>query len=409
MTLPLREVTMPRSYSKNESYFIERTVYSYNPYWGTFEGSETTFLPSASMTEERTFVGSRYPGWKTFRKQNGWLPTLAASDEYVRLEGVPLKQVVYGIVGAPSGNPRTVVKEERYVREYIGITVPPMPPTSMVDEAWSRVRRKVLNQDFNAPVALAEGRKTLTHLTGTATRLYRAMRAFRKGNVREFADNLGITVKKAPSSWLEYKYGWMPLLLDIHGAAKHIAERPFHRDVRVFKSHVSTEGPYNGSNPPVVGSIRHTAMAWVTVRTRSASLEGLNQLGLLNPSLVVWELIPFSFVADWFVNVGDCLAELTAWQGVDILDGGSYSRVEVVGSGSENNYSPYDKPIDFKVSYRKFARSPGVQTMPRLHIKSNPLNLSKLTTSLSLLSGEARKKEWANLELFKSMRLPRGR
>lgn len=31
------------------------------------------------------------------------------------------------------------------------------------------------------------------------------------------------------------------------------------------------------------------------------------QLGLLNPEIVAWELLPFSFVADWFIPIGSYL------------------------------------------------------------------------------------------------------
>lgn len=40
------------------------------------------------------------------------------------------------------------------------------------------------------------------------------------------------------------------------------------------------------------------------------------QIGLTNPLLLGWELIPFSFVADWFIQVGDYLETLDALIGV---------------------------------------------------------------------------------------------
>jgi hypothetical protein len=36
------------------------------------------------------------------------------------------------------------------------------------------------------------------------------------------------------------------------------------------------------------------------------------RLGLLNPAEVIWELVPFSFVADWFLPIGDYLSALDA-------------------------------------------------------------------------------------------------
>lgn len=36
------------------------------------------------------------------------------------------------------------------------------------------------------------------------------------------------------------------------------------------------------------------------------------RFGLLNPLEVIWELVPFSFVADWFLPIGDYLSALDA-------------------------------------------------------------------------------------------------
>ncbi len=43
-----------------------------------------------------------------------------------------------------------------------------------------------------------------------------------------------------------------------------------------------------------------------------------NNLGLANPAIVVWELIPFSFVVDWFVTVGQFLENGSAWLGLTV-------------------------------------------------------------------------------------------
>jgi hypothetical protein len=44
-------------------------------------------------------------------------------------------------------------------------------------------------------------------------------------------------------------------------------------------------------------------------------------VGLTNPLLIAWELIPLSFVADWFVNVSDKLESLDVWLGKRFLTG----------------------------------------------------------------------------------------
>ena len=42
----------------------------------------------------------------------------------------------------------------------------------------------------------------------------------------------------------------------------------------------------------------------------------------INPREVAWELTPYSFVADWFLNVGDILAQQgQLYHNIDIVDG----------------------------------------------------------------------------------------
>jgi hypothetical protein len=44
--------------------------------------------------------------------------------------------------------------------------------------------------------------------------------------------------------------------------------------------------------------------------------------GLTELPLTAWELVPFSFVVDWFVNIGDWLEALTPKLGIKILSEG---------------------------------------------------------------------------------------
>lgn len=61
----------------------------------------------------------------------------------------------------------------------------------------------------------------------------------------------------------------------------------------------------------------------------SVGLRTASELGLLNPFELAWELLPGSFIADWFIPVGDFLSQLDAdlgWQ----FKGGSISEKTTV-------------------------------------------------------------------------------
>jgi hypothetical protein len=48
-------------------------------------------------------------------------------------------------------------------------------------------------------------------------------------------------------------------------------------------------------------------------------LNTLNIWGLTQPVEAIWELIPFSFIIDWFFNVGETLASFTPNYGIESL------------------------------------------------------------------------------------------
>ena len=56
-------------------------------------------------------------------------------------------------------------------------------------------------------------------------------------------------------------------------------------------------------------------------KLRSPGVALLSQLGLINPALIAWERVPYSFVVDWFVPVSSWLNSLTAASGYDFIAG----------------------------------------------------------------------------------------
>jgi hypothetical protein len=59
----------------------------------------------------------------------------------------------------------------------------------------------------------------------------------------------------------------------------------------------------------------------LTYRLDSADRALLAQTGIDNPALLAWELLPYSFVVDWFLPVGNYLQSLTDFAGFTFVDG----------------------------------------------------------------------------------------
>jgi hypothetical protein len=71
--------------------------------------------------------------------------------------------------------------------------------------------------------------------------------------------------------------------------------------------------------------INYTTTDEVTVRARTldeVDFSVANNIGFSVKGLtsLPWELVPYSFVADWFVNVGDYIRALTPVPGLKLLD-----------------------------------------------------------------------------------------
>jgi hypothetical protein len=273
---------------------------------------------------------------------------------------------------------------------------------------------KMADAKVNVAVAYAEAHKTSDLILDTARRIDKAYRAFRKGDLRGVAQNLNITPKRLHNSWLEYKYGWMPLLMDVKGAAEYFAQQHVVRPTTFTVS--ATEEVTKTKTWPYVSATYGSGVPYtstyflsVNLKTRckiwceltSPHLSTMQQLGLTNPALVAWELVPFSFVFDWFIQVGDWLTAMTAQQGVTIKrsmlsfydnDGHTFvspPTVSVVGSTLYESSGQ-----SYACSERGYVRSvPDLNPFSLYPPRTNSFGFKKLVTSLALIQGNYRGKE----------------
>lgn len=120
-------------------------------------------------------------------------------------------------------------------------------------------------------------------------------------------------LRKFGSAWLAYRYMIMPLLYSFHDVQKALSRAQITKDFAI--KGFSPEPVDPGSLPSlyirkdVSGSIK--VRSTVVKRYTNASVALAARVGL-NPFSTAWELIPFSFVVDWFLNIGDNITALTS-------------------------------------------------------------------------------------------------
>lgn len=206
---------------------------------------------------------------------------------------------------------------------------------------YSRLYDKLLgkvSERASLLTALAEYRSTSVMVGNRLLQFFRAARSLRKGRFREFLKILNVSPlprhrktkwtrpRDFSSLWLEYWFGWSPTIGDIANAIDVLQGEIPGEKVRVSSGDrnivlkTSRLAPF--SYPRYVHSVSCTYImqlrARITVTNHNLWLA--NQLGFVNPVRTAWELVPFSWFADWFTNLGQVLGSFTDTVGITISD-----------------------------------------------------------------------------------------
>lgn len=216
-----------------------------------------------------------------------------------------------------------------------------------INDCASKLRSKVSDSALWA-VNLAEYRQSVDLIYHNLVHLSRWARAILKRDPSAllFAGRgSGLSPikdlsKTAADLWLMWSFGAKPLMQDIFSAID-ILQTPIKAStISARRSYgvAFTSGPTSGSiytNYVVTGTDFCSMGCQVTISNPNLYLA--NNLGLANPALVAWELIPFSFVVDWFASVGQFLENGSAWLGLTVTNPyTSYGRRAAVVKNDKN-------------------------------------------------------------------------
>lgn len=192
---------------------------------------------------------------------------------------------------------------------------------SLQTDALKRVMGKYKQHDFNLGTFLGELPEAAALVASAGISVFSAYREVRKGRfhkavtiLRKANADRGRTFKvdkTSASAWLSLQFGWLPLIGDAYSAADAYragATRPKVTKIRAHKTlkrTVPTGGKTRGGLK-YVDSLIETYTKRVILKT-TYQPSAYDQLGLTNPALIAWELLPFSFIVDYFIGIGDWL------------------------------------------------------------------------------------------------------
>lgn len=196
--------------------------------------------------------------------------------------------------------------------------------------AGTAAQANIAEPDVMGLVDVAELGKTVRMLREPVFNLRRLVANIQKDHRKS---RKAVTVAQyVAGNWLKYRYGILPLVMSIQGTMKALTkERVSQRMTARGASYVPGQS-YNSTlnlNVPSGQAGWNRVIKWTCGQSHTVRAGVLyeyhtslsSDLGFTLTEIppAAWELIPFSFVADWFANMGDYIRAVTPKTGLRIL------------------------------------------------------------------------------------------
>jgi hypothetical protein len=303
------------------------------PDWASYQNTS-----KATLSQTRTDSGP-VKGYK-FVISKGWNAT---SDLYGEKQSF---EYSHGHIGMGSHITPNTDKTWEWAFAYgntcHGVPVPIGSVAALTTTAQNEAKRRFISRCYEAQSAfnsgqfLGELREALHMVRHPAQALRRGVDDYFESLRKRRKGNLNHRKKILADSWLEYQFGWASLISDINSASEQLRRirfgRPPIQEVSASYTHrhsttmTTTNEGVGGLNVIVNTKKEQTSVVKiygkVTVDLPPGSYLSPASLGFRWDQFVptVWELIPYSFLVDYFTNIGD------------IIQSWSYARSNLIWS-----------------------------------------------------------------------------
>lgn len=252
---------------------------------------------------------------------------------------------------------------------------------------------KLKEDKVNVGQALAEAKRSANMLADTYSKFAKLLIAAKRRDFRSLKRAFGrnarrsVVGKGVADTYLQWKYGWLPLANDVYGAYQLFQEKIEPPLLLTAVRNISSNHDLSGNTTyyTVDGSLQCNNTCKITARLSDAYLAEANALGLINPLSLGWELVPYSFVVDWVIPIGNVLEALTASAGLTFIGGYEGQRAEAESTAHYKPYSVIGEKNYLKINsfnYRREKLSGFPKPVP--YVKS-PFSNSNLKSAAALL------------------------
>jgi hypothetical protein len=293
-------------------------------------------------------------------------------------------------------------------------------PASTVTDVTNRAIRKFLDSCDTARSSIELG-QDIGEIRETIRGIIHPLQTLREFTLTHLSNVLKRTkklkakhslAKVAADSFLEYKFGWAPLAADIGQAYAGLTNNKGHVDVQSVNGSAYDTWPISqtaGISSVSAGNFIAQTDLIVTgsfsvrykggIRTSQANgrigFMQMMQLDLPHFVPTIWDLLPYSWIADYFVNVGDILRALSfqtnnlAWGNLTIRTTNEYRY----STSMIDNY--YSGPGGWRSIVR--TASGGNPSVSRVNFQRTGISPDSLVPSVQFSLPLGSLKPWENM------------
>lgn len=261
-----------------------------------------------------------------------------------------------------------------------------------VTNAWAAVSAA----DLNAYASLGELSETISSLVSIFKRLIKIIKAIKRLDLKVLLGEL--KPKELADRYMEARYAIRPLIYETNAIIGLFNKSPKKPKRVTFRgSSTLIDSKQQTRNRVASSRLTHSVVDYISIEVTSSAgvltsvdkISWPHLLGFTEPLEAAWELIPLSFVVDWFFNVGKTLAAWTPNIGFNTLGSWVTTRSTIfqtsvvtnstyVLSGYYSKYIPHSAMIGKNQIIKTRRIDPRREVIPRLDIKLDLLKLIDL-------------------------------